>query len=145
MPLVGDPQRDRAVTILRRAYTEGYVDADELDRRVDVALRARSATQLVGSVRGVPGGLGELAIECVAVPAVRYGTFGLRLRAARFLLGLALGGWAIATAILGLVAAVWALAAGLPAGAAAGLLAVWLVVTACAYGLSRGARRLSRL
>jgi hypothetical protein len=142
--LVGDQQRDRAVTVLRRAYAHGYLAAPDLEHRVDVALRATTATQILGSVRGVPGGMTELALEGVAIPAVRAGTFGLRVRLARFLLRLALGAWAIATAALASAGVVWALAAGVGPGEAVALLVTWLFVTGCAYGLSRGARRLSR-
>jgi hypothetical protein len=142
--LVGDQQRDRAVTVLRRAYADGYLAGPDLERRVDVALRASTATQILGSVRGVPGGMTELALEGVAIPAVRAGTFGLRLRLARMLLRLALATWVVATAALATAGVVWALVAGPGLGGTLALLAVWLFVTGCAYGLCRGARRLAR-
>jgi hypothetical protein len=142
--VVGDLQRDRAVTILRRAYADGYLGATELERRLDTALRADNARQIFGSVRGVPGGATELALEGVAIPVARVATLPLRLRLAHLLLKLALGTWMIATAVLLTAAAVWALAAGLALNGALTLVAVWLLVTGCAYMLSRGARRLSR-
>jgi hypothetical protein len=60
------------------------------------------------------------------------------------LLRLALGTWLVTTAVLATVGAVWALAAGLALGGGLALFAVWLLVSGCAYALSRGARRLSR-
>jgi hypothetical protein len=86
----------------------------------------------------------ELALEGVAIPAVRAGTFGLRLRLARMLLRLALATWVVATAALATAGVVWALVAGPGLGGTLALLAVWLFVTGCAYGLCRGARRLAR-
>jgi hypothetical protein len=144
VPLVGDPQRDRAVIILRRAYAEGYLGSADLERRVDAALRAGTATQIFGSVRGVPGGVTELALEGVAIPAVRAGTFPVRLRLAYLLLRLAFRTWVIATAVLATTAAVWALLTGLALGGALALASLWVIVSGCAYALSRGARRLSR-
>jgi hypothetical protein len=144
VPLAGDLQRDRAVAILRRAYVDGHLGASELDRRLDVALRATTASQAFGSVRGVPGGIAELVLEGVAIPAVRAGTFPLRVRFARLLIRVAFGAWLLATAVVGTVAAVWALAAGLALGGALALLCVWLLVSGCAYAVSRSARRLSR-
>lgn len=144
VPLVGDSQRDRAVSILRRAYADGYLGALDLERRIDVALRAASTRQIVGSVRGVPGGVAELTLEGAVIPAVRAGTFPLRLRLAALLLRLVLGTWLVVTVILGVVGIVLALASGLAVGGALALLAVWLLVSGCAYALARGARWLSR-
>jgi hypothetical protein len=142
--LVGDPLRERAVAILRRAYADGYLGAPDLERRVDVALRSATMPQILGSVRGVPGGVTELALEGVALPAARAGTFPLRLRLAHVLFRLALGAWLVSTAVIATVGAVWALAAGLAFGGGLALFAVWLLVSGCAYALSRGARRLSQ-
>jgi DUF1707 SHOCT-like domain len=141
---VGDAQRDRAVRQIRRAYAEAYLDPRELERRVDLAVRARTASQLGRSVRGIPGALVELVLQGVAVPAVRYGTFGIRLRVARLLLRVALAGWVLATSVLGIIAAVAALTAGLSVGVGLALGLVWLTATGGAYGISCCARRLSR-
>jgi Domain of unknown function (DUF1707) len=144
VPLVGETQRDRAVRRLQRAYTEAYLETPELDRRLELALRARTAAQLGLSVRGIPGAIGELVVQGIAVPAVRLGTFGVRLWVARVLLRMALGGWVLATAVLGTIAGVALLTAGLSAGLGIALALVWLVSTGAAYGIARSARRLSR-
>jgi hypothetical protein len=85
-----------------------------------------------------------VAIHGLVRPAIRHGTLGIRVAAARFLLKLALGAWSLATVTLAAVAGVWALAAGIPLAAGAILLVVWLAVSAFALALRRGARRLLR-
>jgi hypothetical protein len=140
--LVGDRERDRTVAAVRRAYAAGYIDEAELERRAGVALGARTPVELVSSVRGVPGGLTEVAFHGVVRPALRHRTFGLRVAVARFLMKLAVGAWTATTVILAAVAAVWALAASLPLGAGLALAGVWLAVSGFVLALRRGARRL---
>ena len=144
VPLVGEAQRERAVRQLRRAYTEASLETSELDKRLELALRARTTTQLGMSVRGIPGAIAELVVQGVAVPAVRVGTFGVRLWVAQVLLRIALGGWVLATAVLGTIAGVALLTAGLSAGLGISLALVWLVATGAVYGITRSVRRLSR-
>lgn len=145
MPLVGEAQRDRAVRQLQRAYAEAYLETSELDQRLELALRARTATQLGMSVRGIPGAIAELVVHGVAVPAVRVGTFGVRLHLAQVILRIAVGGWVAATAVLGTIAGVAVLTAGLSVGLGVALALVWFVATGVVYGISRSVRRLSRL
>ena len=142
--LAGDAERGRAIRLLQRAYAGDYLDASELDSRVELALSARTVLQLGMSVRGIPGALVELLVEGVAVPAVRYGTLGMRLRLGRLLLRVALRGWMLTTAVLGLVAALWALTAGISAGVGIALALVWLAASGGAYFILRSARRLSQ-
>lgn len=145
MPLVGDPERDRAVSILRRAYAKGYLEIDELEPRVDAAVRARSGRDLASSVRGIPGGAFELAVDGYVLPAVRAGTLGLRVRAIGFLLRLLLIGWAAFTALLLAIFAIVALIAGPSLSAGATILVIWLAATAGLLAARRGARKLTRL
>jgi len=44
--LVGDPERERAMTALRRHYVEGGLSADELETRTAAALSARTRIEL---------------------------------------------------------------------------------------------------
>lgn len=144
MPLVGDPQRGRAVRLLQQAYADGYLDPSELEQRVERALRARTSVHLGASVRGLPGALADILLHGIAAPAVRAGTFGLRQRVSRALMRLAVGGWALATVILGAVAGIVALAETLTTGVVVGLSLVWGAASAVAFLVTRLARRLAR-
>jgi len=143
MPLVGDPERDRAVSILRRAYARGYLALEELEPRVDAAIRARGVAELASSVRGIPGARGELALDGYVLPAVRTATLGLRVRTAAFLLRLALAGWIATSVVLVCIFGVWALVAGPSLGLGAALLVVWAGAGALTLLVRRGARRLA--
>jgi hypothetical protein len=143
--LVGDTARESMVAVLRRGYVEGYIGEVELERRVGGVLRARTPLELASSVRGIPGGLAVVATDAVLGPAIRRGTFGLRVRAARFAMRLALVGWSVASVVLAAIAAVWALAAGLPLGVGLALLVTWVFASAAAVGVWRGARKLLRV
>ena len=143
MPLVGDPERDRAVSILRRAYANGYLDLQQLEPRVDAALRARSGRDLAMSVRGIPGGPLELAVDGYVLPAVRAGTLGFRIRAVRLLLRVIFMGWAALSLVLLGIFTVWALVAGPPVGAGSVLLVIWLVATAGALAARRTTQKLT--
>ena len=143
MPLVGDPERDRAVSILRRAYANGYLELDQLEPRVDAAIRARSGRDLASSVRGIPGGQLELAVDGYVLPAVRAGTLGLRVRVVRFLLWVVYASWAALSLVLLGIFSVWALVAGPPIAAGAALLVVWLIASAGALAARRTARKLT--
>lgn len=144
MPLVGDPERDRAVSLLRGAYARGTIGIEELEPRVESALHARSARQLAGSVRGIPGGTAALAIDSFLVPVVRVSTLGVRIWLATLIGRVVLAGWVVTTAVLLSVFGVWALAAGPPVRGGVALLLVWLAVSCLAVALRRGARRLAR-
>lgn len=51
---VSDQARERAVALLRRRCTEGYLSVDTYERRVEEVLRARSAEQLAGLTADLP-------------------------------------------------------------------------------------------
>ena len=144
VPLVGDPERDQAVSILRGAYARGTIGIEELEPRVESALHARSARQLAGSVRGIPGGTAALAIDNFLVPAVRVSTLGIRIWLAALIGRVVLAGWIVTTALLLGAFGVWALAAGPPVRGGVAFLLVWLAVSCLAVALRRGARRLAR-
>jgi hypothetical protein len=144
MPLVGDPERDRAVSILRGAYARGTIGLEELEPRVACALGARSGRQLARSVRGIPGGTAALAIDSFLVPAVRVSTLGVRIWLAALIGRVVLAGWIVTTAVLLSVFGVWALATGPSLRGGLALLLVWLAVSCLAVVLRRGVRRLAR-
>ncbi len=133
------------MSILRRAYARGTIDLDELEPRVGAALQARNVGELAGSVRGIPGGAAEIAMESYIVPAVRAGTLGVRIWAASLVIRIAVAGWVLASLLLLTVFGIWALAAGPPLRGGIALLLVWLAVSAGVVVARRGARRLSRL
>lgn len=142
--LVGDSERERAVASLRGAYAGGYLDSLQLERRVDRALQARTAVELVSSVRGVPGATLALALETVVRPAIRVATLPLRRRLGLAVVRLAIGAWALTTALVAVVAGLWALTAALPLGAGIALALVWLSVSALGLAGYRLGRRLLR-
>jgi Domain of unknown function (DUF1707)/2TM domain len=51
----GDADREQVVDRLRRAAAEGRLDADELEQRVETALRARTHGELVPLTADLPG------------------------------------------------------------------------------------------
>lgn len=55
MALVGDRDRDRTASALRRHYVEGRISADELADRLDEALHARTRVDLMLAARSLPG------------------------------------------------------------------------------------------
>jgi hypothetical protein len=71
MSLVGDTERERAAASLRRHYVQGRLTVEELGTRAELALAARSQSELRKALRGLPkawqGGLGsELALSATA-------------------------------------------------------------------------------
>ena len=63
----GDADRERAVASLRHHYLRGRIDADELARRVERVVRARTRADLRFALRGLPR-LGEM-VERVGTTA----------------------------------------------------------------------------
>jgi hypothetical protein len=51
---VGDDERERVVTALHEHASRGRLDPDELDARVEQALRARTRSDLDGLLRDLP-------------------------------------------------------------------------------------------
>lgn len=142
--LVGDRERNGTVGVVRRAYADGYLDDRELERRLDRALRARTAGELAVSVRGVPGGISAVAVDGFVRPAIRRHTTGLRVAAARLIMKLALGVWWGVTLVLAAVAGIWALTAAIPLAAGVGFLVLWLAAGAGTLTVRRRAARLLR-
>lgn len=66
---VGDRERDAAQRELAREFAAGRLDADELEERLAVAGRARTAVELAGAFRGLPGA----AARVVTAPARERG------------------------------------------------------------------------
>lgn len=54
MALVGDRERERTASALRRHYLEGRLSEDELDERMEATLRARTRFDLVLAARSLP-------------------------------------------------------------------------------------------
>ena len=100
MAIVGDPDRDRAISLLRRAYVDGRLSAEELEGRVDRAVRARTLPELCSSVRGVPGAALDLSVSACARPLADRGRLAARQFAARLVKWLVLIVWGIATLAL---------------------------------------------
>jgi hypothetical protein len=83
MPLVADAQRDRVVDTLRRNYVLGRLTVEDLADRTELALAARTTSELRRTLRGLPRGE-ELAAR--AGRAVRTG-LQLLLLAALWIVG----------------------------------------------------------
>jgi hypothetical protein len=89
-----DADRELAVSMLQQAAAEGRLDHDELDERVQRALRARTYAQLAATVIDLPlphDGGRRSRREPPPAWAVRRGR-GAGLRAAA---GAAVGGWMV--------------------------------------------------
>jgi DUF1707 SHOCT-like domain len=125
--LAADAQRDRALRSLRHHYLAGRLDVDELARRAELAVRARTTTDLQAALRGLP----------------RHGEVLERARGTARMVGylvLLAVAWCLVSVFLLLVLGILALAGG-----GAELLAVpgvWLVLSAVL--LAAGARRVRR-
>jgi hypothetical protein len=52
----GDADRERTAELLRRAHTEGRLDLDEFDIRLDQAYRAKTLGELAELTRDLPAG-----------------------------------------------------------------------------------------
>lgn len=70
MGLVGDADRERAVVSLRDHYALGRLTLDELDERVELALRARSRAALRRSLTELPDSRGRAIVQATVRGAV---------------------------------------------------------------------------
>lgn len=61
MTLVGDRERDRALTTLRHRYVSGHLTTEELEERSRLAVVARTKAELRAAQRELPLDLGPLA------------------------------------------------------------------------------------
>ena len=100
MALVGDSERERTVATLSRHFVEGRLSVDELGARTELALGARSHSQLRGALRDLPkpwhDGVERLASAAAAARR------GLRLVALILIAGV----WAVMTLALAIALAV---------------------------------------
>jgi Domain of unknown function (DUF1707) len=129
--LVGDADRDRAVALLRRHYAEGRLDHEELARRVGVAIRARSTTDVRQALWGLPNAL----VETILVPRLLAAGTTLAdhpgFRTVRRVMWAAVlsAVWAFATMVLFVTYAISLLAVGPSTPVAVGLAVAWALVT----------------
>ena len=129
MALVGDRDRDRAATSLRRHYLQGRLSADELAERTELALRARSDRDLRIALRDLPPPWRNF--EDVVVPAARAASRA----ATRALVLLALMSfWSIASLVLLLAFVVALIVNGPSVSEVVGFPLVWVGLS---YGLWR--------
>jgi hypothetical protein len=121
--LVGDPERERALTALRRHYVEGRLSSDELEERTAAALAARTRIELRWLQRDLPLELGR---------TIR--------RAARSAALVAIAAtWFFLTAVLALALVVAEIAdPGRDPAIALGL--AWIVMCFAAWSLARRVR-----
>jgi hypothetical protein len=136
MALVGDHDRNRAAERLRAHYVRGRLSPEELDARLAVALRARSARDVRAAFRDLPPAWRDGAEELRAAA----GEVRLAARRLGFLL-VAAAIWAVATlgVLLGLALA--AAVGHVGNEAIAAVLLVWLLATYSAWRLARRALR----
>ena len=139
MPLVGDPERERALALLRRHYAEGRLDTDELRRRVSVAATARSTADVRSALRGLPNATFETAVapRILAAGSVLAGAPALR-RAGRVALAAIVSAlWVCATVSLVIVFGILALVGGLTTLTMVSFAVCWLLVTLASWRLWR--------
>jgi len=129
MDLIGDHDRARAATSLRRHYLQGRLSLEEFSDRVEVALRARSDSDLRPALENLPAPWQNLH-EAV-LPAARAASRTVARAAALLAL---LTVWSVFSIVL-LVAFAIALVIGGPSVMElVGFPLVWLLAT---YGLWR--------
>ena len=88
MALVGDVERERTVASLRRHFVDGRLSLDDLGARAELALAARSRSQLRKAMRGLPKAWHD-DVDRIATAARR----GIRLVTLLLLAGV----WAVMT------------------------------------------------
>ena len=129
MALVGDRDRDRATTSLRRHYLQGRLSADELAERAELALRARSDRDLRLALRDLPPSWRNF--EDIVVPAAKAAS----RTAARAVVLLALMSfWSVASLALLLAFVVALVVNGPSLSEVVGFPLVWVGLS---YGLWR--------
>ena len=130
MSLVGDRDRERVAESLRRHYVAGRLSDGELADRLELALRARTRTELAVAARSLPGAVWE---ELVLPPARAAG---------RALVLVALFAvWSVVSALLFLVFAVTVVVHGATVTTLAGFPLVWALLTWMLWRLSHHGRR----
>jgi hypothetical protein len=135
MALVGDRERERAAAALNRHYVQGRLTVEELGARAELALGARSQSELRAALRDLPRPW-QLGSEIVAsaTASVRRG-----VRMAVFVL--LAGVWAIVTLSLAIAFAVTLGVFGASLGAVFVFAALWAGVTLALWRAWSHARR----
>jgi Domain of unknown function (DUF1707) len=116
MVLAGDSERERTVASLRRHFVDGRLSVEDLGARVELALGARSRSELHTALRDLQPPWQD-GVERIASTARR----GLRL------VGLVLlaGAWAVLTLALAIAFAVTLAVVGSSVSVVAGFALVW--------------------
>ncbi len=114
MARAGDAERERAAARLREHFVRGRLTVEELEERVELALRARSTADLRRALRGLP----ELAGRTFAQVVVRGAA-----------LVVLTGAWLAFSFGLLVVLALTLLIQGASVAALLAFLLVWLVPT----------------
>ncbi len=65
MARAGDAERERAAARLREHFVRGRLTVEELEERVELALRARSTADLRRALRGLPELAGRTFVQVV--------------------------------------------------------------------------------
>jgi len=129
MGLIGDGDRARAANSLRRHYVQGRLSVEEFADRLDVALRARSDSDLRPALDNLPAPWQNL--HEVVVPAAREASRAVG-RAVALLALLAV--WTLFSIVLLVAFAAALLMDGPSLAEVVGFPLVWLLAT---YGLWR--------
>jgi Flp pilus assembly protein TadB len=129
--IVGDVERERAVSALREHFVRGRITIEELGSRSERALRAGTRADLRGALAGLPASLDALDLAARGRVVARTAIRGA-------VLALFTGAYLIFSFVLVLVLGVTLLVHGASATTLAAFLVVWLVPT---YLLARLWRR----
>lgn len=134
MALAGDLERERTVASLRRHFVEGRLSVEELGARAELALGARSRSELRTALRDLqkPWDDGVERIASAAAGARR----GLRVVALLFLAGV----WAVMTLALAIAFAVALAVFGSSLAIVAAFGLVWAAVSTMLWRSSRPLR-----
>jgi predicted signal transduction protein with EAL and GGDEF domain len=130
MSLVGDGDRERVAASLRRHYVAGRLSDGELADRLELALRARTRTELLVAARALPGAIWD---ELLLPPARAVGRGMLLLALAAV--------WSVVSVLLFLAFVVTVVVHGATATTLAGFPLVWALMTWMLWRLSHHGRR----
>ena len=132
MSLVGTRDRERVADELRRHYLEGRLSAEELAERLELALRARTQSDLYLAARSLPGH--ALWQEVLGPPARAAGRVAVLLALVSM--------WCMASMIFVLAFFVAVIVHGATAGTLVGFPLAWGLMTWMVWRLChRGGRR----
>jgi len=120
MALAGDAERERTVASLRRHFVEGRLSVDDLGARAELALGARSRSELRAVLHDLQPPWQE-GVDRIATTARR----GLRLAA----LVLLASAWAVLTLALAIAFAVTLAVVGSSLSVVAGFGLAWFAVS----------------